>query len=48
MPRRVVGMMPPSRSPDLRPAPFARAERANARRRPCGEAKAGGCRPPGV
>jgi hypothetical protein len=34
--------------PDLRPAPFARDEAANAARGLCREAKGGGCRPPGV
>jgi hypothetical protein len=32
----------------LQPAQSARAERPNGRRRRCGEAKAGECRPPGV
>jgi len=40
--------MPPSRSPDLRPALFARAEAANAARRVCGEAKRPGWAAPGV
>jgi hypothetical protein len=41
--------MPPlSRSADLRPAPRARAEAANAARRQCGEAKPRGCAAPGV
>jgi hypothetical protein len=34
--------------PDWGPAPGGGAEAANAARRLCGEAKAGGCRPPGV